>query len=400
MPPMGNPTGKHGPKRRRHGEGTVVRRPRMRLADGTLRERRLPWAAVVPYLDESGRRRETWLSAASRAEAEAIRKREVARLSRRPAQTAQTVEGYVSAWLDSLDVGPGTMPRYRAHLKERIAPTVGAVPIADLTPQQVRRATASWSGAPATRAGTLRLLRAAMAQAVADRAVEFDPTAGIPYPRIARRTPTTLTGEQARCLMESVAGERFAPILVVSLGLGLRRGEAIGLRTQDVDLAAGTLTVAKSLRYIKREHRAEGEDPYRLTGTKTGTVRVLPLPAFVADALRERIAERDREQRAARVWAPNDLVFCSPVGNSVPINTLYDWFTNAKRGALVRAGLPPMRWHELRASTATLLIEMGADLETVRRILGHRDIATTTRYIGQTPEALRGAAEKMGRAIG
>jgi site-specific recombinase XerD len=160
------------------------------------------------------------------------------------------------------------------------------------------------------------------------------------------------------------------------------------------------VTIAKSLRYINAPYRAPGEDAYRLTGTKTGDERTLPLPAFVVTALRERIAQRDAEQRAAKVWAPNDLVFCSPEGNSIAINTLYDWFTNEKRGALVRAGLPKMRWHSLRASTATVLIELGVDLETVRRILGHRDIATTLLYIGQTPTALRGAADKLGQEMG
>lgn len=392
MPPMPNPTGKRRPKRRHPGEGTVVKR--------TDRWRAKPWAAVVPYIDASGRRRQTWLSAGSRAEAEELRKAELAKRAKRLIPTDVTVGGYVASWLQTVEVGPGTMPRYQAHLSERIEPTLGRMRLDELTPQRTRRAMLEWSGAPATRAGTLRLLRAAMKQAVADRAIEHDPTAGIPYPRSARTRPTTLTGDQAHHLIATVDGERFAPILVVSLGLGLRRGEALGLRTGDVNLRAGTVTIARSLRYIKREYRAEGEDPYRLTGTKTGETRVLPLPAFVADALRGRIAERDREQRAAKVWAPNDLVFCTPVGNSIAINTLYDWFTNAKTGAVKRAGLPPMRWHDLRASTATLLIEMGVDLETVRRILGHKDIATTLRYIGDTPASLRGAADKLAEAIG
>jgi integrase len=392
MREMPNPTGKHRPKRRHPNEGTVVLRKD--------RWRAKPWAAVVPYRDASGRRRTMWLSAASRSEAEQLRRQEVARRDRGIVPQAVTVEQYVRDWLDTLEVGPGTRPRYLAHLTERIDPSFGAVALDRLTPAMVRRGMQLWTGAPATRAGALRLLRAAMKQAVLDRAIEHDPTAGIPYPRSVRKRPTTLTGEQARHLIETVEGERFAPILVVSIGLGLRRGEAIGLRTQDVDIEAGTVTVSRSLRYIKRELRAPGEDPYRLTGTKTGATRTLPLPGFVADALRARLDERDREQRAAKVWAANDLVFCSPVGNSIPINTLYDWFTDAKHGAVKRAGLPPMRWHDLRASTATLLIEMGVDLETVRRILGHRDIATTLLYVGETPTALRGAADKLGRAIG
>lgn len=386
MPPMGNPTGRHRPKRRHHGEGTVVRRKD--------RWRAKPWAAVVPYIDPSGRRRTMWLSAASRDEAEALRRDAVKRLRTPPVR--ETVGQYVSAWLDTLDVGPGTWPRYRQHVTERILPSFGDVPLPDLAPQAVRVALLTWEGSPQTRGGTLRLLRAAMRQAVADRRIEHDPTAGIPYPRVPRREAVTLDSTQARHLMDTVKGERFAPILVLSLGLGVRRGEALGLRTQDVDLEAGEVRIAKSLRFISPRFRAEGEGPYRLTGTKTGEARTVPVPAFVAKSLRVRLEERDREQRAAKVYAPNDLVFCDPAGNSIPLETLRHWF----QGALKRAKLPPIRWHDLRASTITVLLDHGADLITIQRIVGHKDLDTTRRYVGKTPGAMSEAARRLDEAMG
>lgn len=388
MDDVANPTGKRRPKRRHHGSGSVVHR--------TDHWRAKPWAAVVPYTDESGRRREMWLSAASKAEADELRKAELERLRKGLVPTKETVGAYVASWLETVEVGPGTWPRYRAHLTERIAPSFGTVALDKLTPQAVRSALIRWPGSAATRGGTLRLLRAAMRQAVADRRIEHDPTAGIPYPKATRHQPTTLTASEARHLMATVKGERFAPILVVSLGLGVRRGEALGLRTRDVDLAAGRVTIAKGLRYIPPSLRAEGEGPYRLTSTKTGESREIPLPAFVAEALRERLAERDREQHAAKVYAPNDFVFANPVGNSIPLETLRTWYL----GALKRAGLPAIRWHDLRATTATLLLDAGVDLLTLQTILGHHDLATTRRYVGKTPAAMRAAVETMDKAIG
>lgn len=363
----------------------------------TDRWRARPWAAVVPYIDASGRRRQMWLSAGSRAEADSLLRAEVKRRRELPvAATRETVGQYVTAWLDTLDVGPGTWPRYRQHITQRIIPTLGATPLSDLSPQAVRLAMLEWTGAPQTRGGTLRLLRAAMKQAVADRRIAHDPTAGIPYPRIPPHEARTLTGAEARRLMDTVKGERFAPILVLSLGLGVRRGEALGLRTADVDLVKGEVRIAKSLRYIAPILRAEGEGPYRLTGTKTGGTRTVPVPAFVADVLVERLAERDREQREARVYAPNDLVFCDKAGNSIPLETLRHWYL----GALKRAKLPPMRWHSMRATTATLLVEMGVDLITTQRILGHSDLDTTRRYVGKTPGAMTAAAKRLDEAMG
>lgn len=448
---------------------------------GQRRYRAKPWAAVVPYVDESGRRRTIWLSAGSKREAEDLRGREVERIRKGIIPTFETVGRYMTAWLETVEVGPGTWPRYRQHLRERILPAFGDVALDRLTPQAVRSALIGWEGSPATRGGTLRLLRAAMRQAVADRRIEHDPTAGIPYPRVPRHQPVTLTGAEARRLMATVRGERFAPILVLSLGLGVRRGEALGLQTKDINWedddgigsadrydvrgdsrrtrhpsfsegssadmadAAGdhrrasvarqsdhdrrlsgsdggdagrddhrsdrdavlevprvpgrrpvSVTIAKSLRYIAPIMRAEGEGPYRLTGTKTGETREVPLPRFVADALRDRLAERDAEKRAARVWAGNELVFCTPVGNSVPLETLRSWYL----GALKRAGLPAIRWHDLRSSTATLLLDAGVDLLTLQTILGHRDLATTRRYVGKTPAAMQNAADRMDEEMG
>jgi len=429
-----NPTGKHRPKRRHHGEGTVCRR--------TDRYRARPWAAVVPYFDQSGRRREMWLSAASREEADDLRKAELRKLAKGLIVTEVTVGEYVRAWLADIDVGPGTLPRYEAHIAQRIHPALGSVPVSALRPDLVRRAMKTWTGAPQTRGGALRLLRAAMKQAVTDRLIEHDPTAGIPYPKVVRHEPVTLTAAEARHLMATVKGERFAPILVVSLGLGVRRGEALGLRMRDVkwenDDAAGvrapeglratgrvstvdeptepgastqvrvrgvgsvhlgrpvSVTISKSLRYIPPPLRAPDEGPYRLTGTKTGETREIPLPAFVAEALRSSIAEREAELRAAKVHAANDFVFADPVGNSVPLETLYRWF----KMALVRAGLPDMRWHDLRATTVTLLLEMGVDLFTIQRIVGHKNLETTRLYVGKTPKAMASASSRMDEAIG
>jgi integrase len=388
LTPMPNPTGKRKPKRRHHGEGTVIKR--------TDRWRAKPWAAVVPYTDSQGRRREMWLSAASRDEADELRKAELRKLRKGLVRTEQTVGEYVSAWLDTVEVGPGTLPRYQAHIRERIAPTLGDIALTALTPQKVRSAVMRWKGAPQTRGGALRLLRAAMKQAAQDRHIEHDPTAGIPYPKVKRREPVTLTGPQSRHLMAVVKGERFAPILAVSLGLGIRRGEALGLRTKDVDLDAGIVTISKGLRYIPPPLRGEGEGPYRLTGTKTGETREVPLPAFVAEALRQRFEERAAERKATRIDAGNDFVFCDRFGNSVPLETLRTWYL----GALKRAGLPAIRWHDLRASTITVLLDQGVDLLTIQRIVGHRDLATTRRYVGKTPLAMRYAADKLGEAMG
>jgi integrase len=384
---VANPLGKHGRKRRHHGEGSVVRRKDHWRAK--------PWVAVVPWTDDRGVRREAWLSAASREEAEDLLKHELVKRARtRP--TDHTVGSYVIDWLATADLSPSARDRYRQHIEARILPTLGDVHLEDVTPPMIRRAMQRWSGAPATRHGTLIVLRMAMRQALADRMVPDDPMAGVKAPTLRHAPPTILDADDARRLIGLVRDERFAPLLVVSLGLGLRRGELLGLRTPDVDLMADTLTVSHSLRRLPTRARMTEDDRWRLVAPKADSGRVIPLPRFVAEALERRIAERDQEKAAAKVWAPNDLVFSDRNGNPIAYTSLDHWW----KGALARAGLPDMRWHELRASTATILLAEGVDPLTIAAILGHTDIAMTQRYVKLLPRVSRAAADRMNEVVG
>jgi integrase len=346
-------------------------------------------------MDDRGHRREAWLSAASREEAEDLLKHELVKRARtRP--TNHTVGSYVIDWLATADLSPSARDRYRQHIEARILPTLGEVHLEDVTPPTIRRAMQRWSGAPATRHGTLIVLRMAMRQALADRMVSDDPMAGVKAPTVRHAPPTVLDVDDARRLIGYVRGERFASLLVVSIGLGLRRGELLGLRTPDIDLVGGTLTVSHSLRRLPTRARTNPDDRWRLVSPKADSGRVIPLPRFVAEALERRIAERDHEKAAAKIWAPNDLVFSDRNGNPIAYTSLDHWW----KGALARADLPDMRWHELRASTATILLAEGVDPLTIAAILGHTDIAMTQRYVKLLPRVSRAAADRMNEVVG
>jgi integrase len=129
---------------------------------------------------------------------------------------------------------------------------------------------------------------------------------------------------------------------------------------------------------------------------KRDSGRTLPLPAFVATALKARIDERDAERKAAKVWAPNDLVFSDKHGDPVSFTSLDTWW----KAALKRAELPDMRWHELRASTATILLAEGVPEMTVMAIFGHKSLEMTRRYVKVLPRMGRSAADRMQEVVG
>lgn len=385
MPVVVNQLGKHRKKRRHHGEGTVIER--------TDRWRAKPWAAVVPYRDASGRRREKWLSATSRAEAEARRRDFLRSLQRTTVEAMErTVSDQVQAWLGTIDASPSTHESYRADFERRIKGSIGGLALSSVTPSTVRAAVQGWAGSASTRSRTLTVLRAALRQAVEDGTLLSDPTRGVKAPSQTTFEPVVLDAPEARMLLDAAKGERFEALLTVTLGLGLRRGEAFALRSSDY---SGThLTIAKSLRRIPAEFRGEREGPRRLVQPKADSGRTLPVPTFVSEALDRRLEERADEKRSP--YATNDFIFCDEHGNAIAFSTWARWFTRIVK----KAGLPPMRPHDLRHSTATLLLAEGVPERVVQDILGHRSGDMTRRYMKALPRMTRDAADRLDRAIG
>lgn len=388
-----NATGKHRKKRRHHGEGTVIER-----RDAWRRSR---FVAVVPYRDESGRPQRMWLSARStRDEAEADREEAVRGIKAgvRPELRSPALGDYLASWLDGQAdrLTPGAIDRYRQHITMRLLPSLGARTLVALSAADVRAAMMRWDGGPATRGGTLTVLRAALAQAEDDRLIPHSPARNIRPPILTSHRPKPIDVEEALRLIEAVdADPLMRPLLVTMLGLGLRRGEAIGLRTAYVDCAARTLRVEKQLRRIPPAFRAEGERSTRLTDPKADSARTIPLPEFVHTALHARIELVAAERKASKVYAANDFVFCRPNGNAVPFSSL----DRAFKAALERAGLPDMRLHDLRHSTGTILLTLGVDLRVVMEILGHRNITQTLAYQRVLPKVGRDAADRLDRAM-
>ena len=168
------------------------------------------------------------------------------------------------------------------------------------------------------------------------------------------------------------------PLWLVLVALGLRRGEALGLRWEDVDLEAGTVRVGRSLQRLR-----DGEpDPFtgRRTGrlvvsdkTKNGRTAVLALPAAVTMELERHRREQLRERLAAPVWVNAGLVFATRAGTALePRNVSRSWSDLCDQADVRR-----IRIHDLRHTAASLLLAQGVDLEVVQTTLRHTRLSTT-----------------------
>ena len=293
-------------------------------------------------------------------------------------------------------VSRGTQATYERVLRLYVLPAIGHIPLAKLTPAHVADMLNEMEDrqfAPETRRLARAVLRRALRRAEQEGLLFRNVAAIADGPKIPHVEGRTLTIAQARQLLAIAATDRLEAAYVMSLSLGMRRGEVLGLRWSDLDLDASPATVT-----IRGQLQRE-PGGLVLTGVKTPrSRRTLHLPSPVVKVLREHERRQTGERgKAGSEWRDaSGLVFTTPFGTPVdPRN-----FTRAVTNLCVRAEIGKWSPHELRHSCASLLLAMGVPLEVVSETLGHSSIRVTKDVYGHLQAPSRAlAAEAMERSL-
>ena len=303
-----------------------------------------------------------------------------------------TVGQFLEYWLTQSvrpRVRPLTAAGYSVNVRKHIVPTLGRIRLDRLTPQNVQELLNDRL-AVGLSAKTVRyvhqVLRTALGMAVRWDMVDRNVATLVDPPRGKRPRVRTLGPDEARRFLDSVHGHRLEALYSVALALGLRQGEALGLRWQDVDLAGGVVSVRHQLQRI--------ETKLTLVEPKTErSRRTLVMPPSIVERLREHSKRQLAEKLwAGSKWAENDLVFANRFGAPLQARRVIAEFHKALRDA----GIPRIRFHDLRHSCATLLLIQGVSPRVVMEILGHSEIAMTMdTYSHVAPELQREAADRM-----
>jgi len=348
------------------------------------------WTAAVTLRGPGRRQRETYRFK-TRAEARA-KLREALREAPKAAGPRMTVADYLAQWLgDKIDLKPTTLKRYRQHCLDDIAPRLGRVRLDKLTADEVQRMIHDLEKhyAPNTVRNVRAVLRTALNDAMAKRYITYNAAEPVKLPRARRFDARILAQDEVGRFFEAVNGDRLGSLFAVTLGLGLRKGEALGLTWDRIDFKKGTVTIDRQL---------QGDE---LVETKTSTRRVVPLTPPIAVMLEKRQAEQKREALAAGWRDPEGFsegfVFTTMKGNPYGQRNVVRDFKHY----LARAGLPSaIRFQDLRGSAATFFNDLGYDIKTAQATLGHADIRTTLKYYTQVNEPRqREALERLGRMI-
>lgn len=195
-----------------------------------------------------------------------------------------------------------------------------------------------------------------------------------------------LTPQQAQAFLDAVRGHRWAGLFIMCLAVGLRQGEALGLRWEDIDMEQGLLRVRVALQRI--------EGKLQLVEPKTRrSKRTIPLPKVASAALRaRRLLQLEERLLAGPRWQETGLVFTSTIGTPVDARSLVREY----HAILESASLPHRRFHDLRHTCASLLLWQEVHPRVVMEALGHSQISLTMdTYSHVMPETLKKAADQM-----
>jgi len=373
-------------KKRGPNEGTIFKR-----ADGR-------WCAQPSLGYVNGKRHRPTIYGQSYAEVRDKLARVLANAQQgiMPANKRITVTAFLDQWLED-SVKPSRAPRtyasYAETVRLHLVPALGRIMLDKLTPQDVQRMMRAGerAGLAARTVSYHRtVLRIALGQAVKWGMIGRNVAALVAPPKAVRYEGRTLTPDEAKQLLKTVGGDRLEALYAVALAVGLRQGEALGLRWQDIDLEGRTLTVRNQMQRINGK--------LTLTEPKTAhSRRTVALPSVVVAAL-HRHCERQAEERAwaGSRWQESGLVFTTAIGT--PLNQ-----PNLRRAfcaLLDRAGLPMIRFHDLRHSAASLLLAQGASPRVIMETLGHANIGITMNlYTHVMPALLQETAAMMNRVL-
>lgn len=286
-----------------------------------------------------------------------------------------TLGKYLDSWLKDSVQGAVRLTTYQDY--ERIArlhitPTLGRMKLENLGPAHVRG-----------------LYRERLDFGLAPRNV----TEAVKAPQPEKKEMNPLNPDQARLLLEAARTDRLEALYALAVTTGMRQGELLGLKWEDLDLQARTLQIRRTLSTATGGGFSFGVPK---TAKSRRSIKVPELA--LASLKRHRKAQLEERMRLTGLWEDHDLVFATGVGTPI---SRQDLITRSFWPLLQHTGLPRIRFHDLRHTCATLLLGTGAHAKLVQELLGHSTIAVTLdTYSHILPGMGDGLADAMDEALG
>ncbi len=349
------------------------------------------------------RKRETLTVRGSLKDAEAKLAKRIAEVESGIVGTGSdtTVRQFVASWLErkrESDLAASTVQRYDELANRFIVPTLGDIVMTKLRPLHIESAIATWrkmlnahskekkAVSQRTVHHAFSTLRTALGQAQRWNIIERNPCANVERVAKGRSIGNALDESQALELLDLLRGDQLEHPTLLAIMTGLRRGELLALRWQDVDFERASIQVSRSLEII-------GTHELRFKQPKTPkSQRTVALPTQAIVALkRHRAQQRLHIMRHRDIYQENDLVFPNPEGAPWHPKRFSASFGHRMKQLKVR-----ITFHGLRHSYASIPLRAGASLKVASEALGHSGVAITADlYTHVLGELQSEAAERL-----
>ncbi|MFD9078626.1 tyrosine-type recombinase/integrase [Streptomyces erythrochromogenes] len=372
-------------KRNPNGAGTITQRK-----DGR-------YQAAVYVLQPDGTRARKFAYGKTWAECDAKRRELLTKVDQGvpvPTRSAKLDE-WLPYWLENI-VRPHrkrtTYAKYETHVRLYLVPLLGKKRLESLGVADVRRALVQLQKqtSAATAKESHRVLRTAIAAACREELVSRNVVMLVEPPKVQVRELSPWELDETLDFLAAARKDPLYPAFVLAIALGLRRGELVGLRWENVDLDKREIRVRSQRQRVRGE--AYEDDPKGRRRRQT-----LPLPGICVAPLRwQRMRQAAMREVAGEKWEETGYVFTTRTGRPVEPRNVYRSFTRVAKDA----GLRVVRLHDARHGTATLLTAAGVPPRVVMEILGHSQIAVTMNvYAHVVQDTQREAVGHMDRLL-
>lgn len=380
--------------KRANGEGNIRKRP-----DGT-------WEARFYVGHDPGTGKAIRKSVYGKTQAEVRKKLTASTKEVDEGTYTQPSKMLLSQWLDTWvaeytkNLKPYSLRNYKSQIKNHIKPYIGAVKVAELTPDMIQRMYNKLTSECNLSAKTVRnvhgILHAAIETLVDIGEVKVNPCASCAkrLPKVEKKELHMLADDDLSCFIDTIKGNPYENLFLVDLFTGLRQGELLGLRWSCIDFDKGCITIDKQL------YMPDKGGEYSLEPLKNRKTRVIWPAQFVFRVLkRERLRQMSNRLQVGSKWDEGNLpglVFTNEFGRHLSHKTVYKQF----KQAAAEAGISTVRFHDMRHSYAVASLRSGDDVKTVQENLGHATAAfTLDQYAFATETMKRESAARMDKFI-
>ena len=304
-------------------------------------------------------------------------------------ETNITMEKWLLTWLNVYKknkLGPGTFDNYETNIINHIIPNIGKVELKKLRTDHLQifynkllvngNKKTGKELSPKTIRRVHVIINAALEQAIKVKHINENVSKYVELLKIENKEFEYLNSDEITQFLNYCDGDRFCAAFVLECYTGVRRGELLGLRWQDVSFDKDQIRINQVVKVVKNRD-GEGNKTKLIFGTpKTrSSRRTIPVPENVISILKEYQKQQNEEKMLiGKRYKDNDLLFCKVDGTPIrPQN-----FTNHFKRLLKESGVEKkVRFHDLRHSVASLLLELDQHPKVVQELLGHSVIATT-----------------------